>query len=143
MSFPMSLTVDAKQFSTVEKKISPGAMRNFQDEVRAETWEAGQELLSQIRIQAGTPPGPQVITGAYVASWQMMVAPGASEAAPSVLIYSNHPAARRLEFGFVGADALGRVYNQAPFPHVSIALVMMEPRFQDRMSQVVANWIKE
>lgn len=30
---------------------------------------------------------------------------------------TNRPQGRRLEFGFVGEDALGRYYNQAPRPH--------------------------
>lgn len=34
-------------------------------------------------------------------------------------VYSDHPAANRLENGFVGRDALGRMYNQPPRPHWS------------------------
>ena len=34
-----------------------------------------------------------------------------------VLVGTDLPYARRLEFGFVGPDKLGRVYNQAPRPY--------------------------
>ena len=34
-----------------------------------------------------------------------------------VVVGTDLPYARRLEFGFVGADRLGRVYNQAPRPY--------------------------
>jgi trans-2-enoyl-CoA reductase len=37
--------------------------------------------------------------------------------APAAVVGTTAPQARRLEFGFVGADSLGRVYNDAPLPH--------------------------
>lgn len=37
-------------------------------------------------------------------------------------IGTNVPYARRLEYGFVGADKLGRVYNQAPHPYIRPAM---------------------
>lgn len=37
--------------------------------------------------------------------------------APVALIGTNAPQALRLEYGFVGPDRLGRVYNQKPRPH--------------------------
>jgi len=41
---------------------------------------------------------------------------------PFVLVGTDLPYAKRLEFGFVGTDSLGRVYNQAPRPHFRPAL---------------------
>lgn len=35
---------------------------------------------------------------------------------------TNHPAARRLEFGFVGTDSRGRRYQQRPQPHFGPAV---------------------
>ncbi|MER7707241.1 HK97 gp10 family phage protein [Kitasatospora sp. NPDC097605] len=78
-------------------------------------------LRQQIRANASGRPGPNVITGAYRDSWTVAVdagAPGVVEG----LVGTTAPQGRRLEFGFVGADKLGRRYNQPPFPHVAPAL---------------------
>lgn len=45
--------------------------------------------------------------------------------------------ARRVEFGFVGADRLGRVYNQAARPYLTPAAEEVRPRFLRRMAQAV------
>jgi hypothetical protein len=42
---------------------------------------------------------------------------------------TNAPQGLRLENGFVGADSLGRVYNQPPYPHFSPAAVQTEPEY--------------
>lgn len=41
------------------------------------------------------------------------------------------PYARRIEFGFVGADSLGRVYNQAPKPY-------MRPAWDGKQAEIKA-----
>lgn len=73
----------------------------------------------------GTGPGPNVATGDYVRSWSTRV-----EITPiSVVGYAmtNAPQARRLEFGFVGRDAAGRIYDQPPYPHAGPALDEIRP----------------
>lgn len=40
------------------------------------------------------------------------------------------PYARRIEYGFVGADSLGRVYNQPPQPY-------MRPAFETRKEEAI------
>jgi hypothetical protein len=82
-------------------------------ETEAELEKNAQRLLEGIRARASGRPGPRVITGAYRASWRIE-RPGPS----SRIVSTDHPAARRLERGFVGTDSLGRVYHQPPFPHV-------------------------
>ena len=37
-------------------------------------------------------------------------------------IFTNVPYSRRLEFGFVGRDSLGRNYNQGPRPYWRVAM---------------------
>ncbi|MFD8978687.1 HK97 gp10 family phage protein [Streptomyces sp. NPDC059564] len=77
-------------------------------------------LVAQIRQRASGRPGPRVITGRYRASWQSEV-----HAAGPVFVAevgSNALQARRLEYGFVGTDSLGRRYAQPPFPHVGPAM---------------------
>lgn len=46
-----------------------------------------------------------------------------------VVVGSEAPQARRLEFGFVGTDSLGRRYNQPPYPHWRTAMDEIEPLF--------------
>lgn len=41
---------------------------------------------------------------------------------PAAIVTSTAPQAHRLEFGFVGVDALGRSYHQPPRPHFRPAL---------------------
>lgn len=69
----------------------------------------------------GTGPGPNVATGDYIRSW---VPPQISVTPAGVIgeTGTNEPQARRLEYGFSGADSLGRVYDQPPYPHVFPAL---------------------
>ncbi|MFI7096842.1 hypothetical protein [Streptomyces lydicus] len=78
---------------------------------------------AQIKGNASGRPGPNVITGAYRNSWQIETRhlPYGAQCT----IGTEAPQGRRLEFGFVGADSLGRIYNQPPFPHVQPALPAM------------------
>ncbi len=69
-------------------------------------------LLEEIRKNASGRPGPDVVTGVYRDSWGIS----------GDMVTTRHPAALRLEFGYVGVDSLGRDYNQPPFPHVRPAL---------------------
>lgn len=50
---------------------------------------------------------------------------------------TNVEYARRIEFGFVGADRLGRNYNQAPRPYLTPAAENVRPVFMRRMGQAV------
>lgn len=75
---------------------------------------------ARIRGNASGRPGPNVITGKYRNSWETV-----NRSLPygaQCTIGTNAPQGRRLEWGFVGADSLGRVYNQPPFPHVGPAI---------------------
>lgn len=59
--------------------------------------------------------GPRVVTGNYRRSIQVNHE-RVGDTYVSV-ISTNAPYARRLEYGFRGADSRGRVYNQRPRPH--------------------------
>lgn len=88
-----------------------------------------------IRANATGRPGPNVITGRYRSSWEVTarrIPYGAQ-----CTIGTNAPQGRRLEFGFVGPDSLGRVYNQPPFPHVGPAVPRMETLLRDQMRAAV------
>lgn len=76
-------------------------------------------LLGQgiVRGHASGRPGPRVITGDFRRSIIGDVAASGSGSVQGQ-IGSSAPQAARLEYGFVGADSLGRVYNQPPFPYL-------------------------
>ena len=87
--------------------------------------------VARIQQNASGRPGPNVITGRYRASWRSETRgiPYGAECT----IGTNEPQGRRLEFGFVGPDSLGRVYNQPPFPHVQPALPTIEETLREQM----------
>lgn len=49
---------------------------------------------------------------------------------------SGVPYGPRIEFGFVGPDALGRVYNQAPRPYMTPAAELVRPQFVAAFSRL-------
>lgn len=73
--------------------------------------------LLETRVKAGASgrPGPRAKTGDYRRGINSRIRYAAGEAVGTVGTAS--PQARRLEYGFVGRDRLGRTYNQPPFPH--------------------------
>lgn len=86
-------------------------------EARAAVVEGAAELEWHAKSRASGRPGPEVVSGTLrrgithdpvtpwgVRGWETRVGPTA--------IYS-----RRIELGFRGADSLGRVYNQGPYPY--------------------------
>lgn len=89
-------------------------------------------MLLQTRIQANASgrPGPRAPTGDYRRSWSTTHYGDVS------IVGTNKPQARRLEFGFVGPDRIGRVYNQPPFPHVGPAVDLTMPGYADAIAQL-------
>lgn len=97
----------------------------------------GQQLLARIQSNASGRPGPRVQTGQYRRSWQMER--GHSAGGPSVMVGTSAVQANRLEYGFVGADSLGRVYNQPPFPHVGPAVQVTEGPFANDLAAALGD----
>jgi hypothetical protein len=111
------------------------------------------KLRDAVRRHAEGRPGPEKITGAYWNSIQVTndrgagglgVADGVYSSRVGRIsrgfeaeVYSDAPQARRLEFGFVGADSAGRHYNQPPFPHWAPAIAEVEPEFFHEMDSLV------
>jgi hypothetical protein len=90
-------------------------------ETRAAVAEVASEVEKLAKEFASGRPGPNVVTGTLrrgikhdpitpwgVRGWQTELGPTA--------VYS-----RRIELGFHGTDALGRHYNQGPFPYFTPA----------------------
>lgn len=80
----------------------------------------GELGVARVRGNASGRPGPNVITGAYRNSWRAETR--SLRYGAICTLGTDLPYGRRLEFGFVGTDSLGRNYNQPPFPHVQPAL---------------------
>ena len=89
--------------------------------LEAATRAAALPVLNQVRITVPEGGRTPYKTGTYRRSFQMETAEKTAERC-TVVVGTDAPQARRLEFGFVGADKLGRVYNQAPRPHIRPAL---------------------
>lgn len=109
-----------------------GAAEYVAEATEAVVDQASALLLTQVKANASGRPGPRAITGDYRRSWTRKKVPGGFN------VGTNRPQARRLEYGFVGADSLGRVYNQPPYPHLGPAVDLIEPIFLARMEEVVA-----
>ena len=93
-----------------------------------------QLLLTQIQSHASGRPGPNAPTGDYRRSWSINTPHNGSRE-----VGTNRPQGRRLENGFVGADSLGRVYNQPPFPHVEPAVGVVFPMMTNAFEVLVAS----
>lgn len=56
--------------------------------------------------------------------------------------FTGHPAANRLENGFVGIDSLGRHYTQMPRPHWSIVREQMREEFPKAVGEILHEEIR-
>lgn len=78
--------------------------------------------LAKVKANASGRPGPRRVTGNYKRSMSVEhIGPFEDS------IGTDAPQARRLEFGFVGEDSLGRTYNQPAFPHWEPMRQWVEP----------------
>ena len=59
------------------------------------------------------------------------------ENGPVSYVGSPMPQTRRLEFGYSGADSLGRVYNQAPRPHWRPTFDLNKAKYLSIMSTIL------
>lgn len=94
--------------------------------------------VARIQQNASGRPGPMVRNTEepnYRDSWKSQTSGIPYGAECTIGTYK--PQGKRLEFGFVGPDSLGRVYNQPPFPHVQPALGFIEDTLHAQMRAVV------
>lgn len=132
MAIVVSIRVEgAKEISAV---LTSGAAKTHA--LMAQVVEkSAHDLVSATQRNASGRPGPNAPTGDYRGSWRARAlrdGPGdvAWEAG------TDRPQANRLEYGFVGPDSLGRVYDQPPYPHHGPAVDVIEPRFRQAMEKV-------
>lgn len=94
----------------------------------------GQLLNTRIKANASGRPGPNAPTGDYRRSWVHTVSnDGLTTTSTNG---TNLPQGRRLEFGFVGTDSLGRVYDQQPYPHAGPAFDEIAPQFLKAIEKI-------
>lgn len=86
-------------------------------------------IHSRINLSPDGPPGVRYITGDYYKSWRSTVM-GRFSKHPQLVVSTNAPQARRLEYGFVGTDSIGRNYNQPPYPHAGLAFDEVMPSIE-------------
>ncbi|MFI1100253.1 HK97 gp10 family phage protein [Streptomyces melanogenes] len=91
-------------------------------------------METRIKARASGRPGPNAPTGDYRRSWTHTVQ--ASGETVTGMVGTNKPQGRRLEFGYVGTDSLGRTYDQQPYPHVGPSVAEIRPLFLASMQQI-------
>jgi hypothetical protein len=85
------------------------------------TRAAALPVLNQVRITVPEGGRTPYKTGTYRRSFHLETTTKTPTRC-TVIVGTDSPYGRRLEYGFVGRDKLGRVYNQAPRPHLRPAL---------------------
>lgn len=122
---------NAAEVSAAFRQTGRGAKRKVKEKVR----HFSMLMETRVKANASGRPGPNVITGDYRRSWSNEVSENGNRIVGT--IGTNKPQARRLEYGFAGADRLGRVYNQPPFPHLGPAVDTIGPEFMSSMGDTI------
>ena len=89
----------------------------------------GGVLQTKVKANAQGRPGPNMQTGDYNRSIELLVGNAADGVSPMATVGTNEPQGRRLELGFEGEDSLGRIYHQPPFPHFGPAVDEVDAPF--------------
>ena len=134
----ITVTWDESKFKKVQGKFQRKSIDKTTTAIQVGSVRVARNLLETIRANAGRPPGPNIVTGAYVRSWKMKVI---SLMPTQVIVYTDHPAARRLEFGFNDIDSIGRRYHQPPFPHVRPAVQLHADEMWELHANEMRKWM--
>lgn len=100
------------------------------------------DMVGLVQRNASGRPGPNAPTGDYRSSWGVEDINDADPTAVSRSAGTNRTQARRLEYGFVGPDSLGRVFDQQPYPHMGPAADVIEPVFHAAMARVAEQAVR-
>lgn len=92
---------------------------------------AAEKLRDRAQAHSRGRPGPNIITGAFHDSWTFATGP------ESATVANGSVQAARLEFGFVGVDAIGRHYNQPPYPSLGPAVAESDTLLADELAKVL------
>ncbi len=105
------------------------------DQLDREAATTAQLLKTKIQGRASGRPGPRAPTGDYRRSW--FVERWETSDERGYVVGTLKPQGPRLEYGFVGTDALGRVYDQAPLPHVGPSVAEVQPGYLERIRRLL------
>lgn len=97
--------------------------------------------LARVKSAASGRPGPRRVTGDYTRSMNAQVSRGPGGTVGT--IGTNAVQAARLEFGFFGADSLGRHYRQRAFPHWRPTFEWMQEGFVAGLPTAVDRALRE
>jgi hypothetical protein len=101
----------------------------------------GVVLQARVKANAMGRPGPRAPTGDYNRSINLTLAQRGMTVEAQV--GTNLPQGRRLEFGFVGQDSLGRTYHQPPYPHFGPAVDKTAPEFETAVAQIATSTVAQ
>lgn len=91
-------------------------------------------LQRAVVAHASGRPGPEAPTGDYRRSISRKTVKRATSS--EGFVGTDKPQGRRLELGFFGEDAIGRHYEQPPYPHFGPALDEVAPGFEEAMAAI-------
>ena len=132
----MKIRIDTTPLRKLSAKLNK-VSRLMEQEQEDAIIRHGQALLEAVRRHASGRPGPNVVTGAYLGAMVLTYRDGGA------YVSNPSPQSNRLEYGFVGVDSLGRLYNQPPFPHFAPALAEVRKDFiKDLASAPLRAWRK-
>jgi hypothetical protein len=112
----VNVDFDAKPLKKIAAKLE-NFSRKIQPAMDSNDAEFAVLLLKEVKQRASGRPGPNIVTGRYVNSFFIV----------DGRVVNPSPQTRRLEYGYIGVDSAGRMYNQPPFPHFRPALAAMRP----------------
>jgi hypothetical protein len=111
----------ADRLEQASRRVGPETNRTVQQQARL--------ARALIRERASGRPGPNIITGQYVASWR--IEPFPVPDGGGAVVGTNAPQGRRLEYGFYDmTDSIGRHFFQIPRPHVEPAVNELSPEYE-------------
>jgi hypothetical protein len=83
---------------------------------RAAVHETGEIMAAFIQAHAEGRPGPNIVSGNLRGGVLVDHNIGDEDGWGALTVYDDVIYSRRIEYGFYGTDALGRTYNQPPYP---------------------------
>jgi hypothetical protein len=135
---PARAVIDTSEVDRLVAKLASNSLKAplF---AKAAVRTAGLRGLGLVKRNASGRPGPRVRTGDYRRAMNLRF----EDEGFTASIGNNSPQAQRLEEGFVGADALGRVYDQPPFPHFRPMAEQLRGEWDGIMSAVVRDALRK
>lgn len=115
------MSIDSSGSSDLRTMFNRGRQSVQSKNLELATKSGADIVLNEVRTTKNKGGRTPYITGDYRRSFDKeTVSRGLSHCV--VRVGTNAPQGKRLEFGFVGRDVLGRYYNQAAQPHLRPAL---------------------